>query len=456
MPAPVPEPAEVETSRPTQPAPTPSTVARGSAKLFWAQVLGNAGLFVGLILISRGLGPSGRGTVAFLTVTAIVVAQLSRLGLTEATTVFVARLPEARSALLTNLLLWVLGTASGAILLICGGLLAFPAVRPGGVHVPEIAALAAGMLASALADAGYQFVLGCSRFRFHAFVTVVMAWLYAGLIIVLRLDGQLAVLDVAVVWVLVQAIKAGILLSSSIRDNGLGAPSGALLQEMIPFGLRAWIGSVSTAFNDRIDQVVIALIAAQSTLGIYAVAVNASEILLYLPGSAATAILPLVARSDPGDRVHRALAAFRSVGLLTLGAVVVAALLGPPLLPRVFGEPFRDAVGPFLWLLPGALGYVALGIFSNAMVASSSPGRSSAGPLVALVVGIGLDIALIPSLGATGAAVAATCGYVSGGLTALTLYRLDHPFGPRALLVPRRSDLELLSALARPFRPSAD
>jgi hypothetical protein len=36
-------------------------------------------------------------------------------------------------------------------------------------------------------------------------------------------------------------------------------------------------------------------------------------------------------------------------------------------------------------------------------------------------------------------------------VTALVLYRLRDPFTLRALLVPRRGDLELLGALAKPF-----
>ena len=60
---------------------------RGSAPLLWAQVLGNAGLFAAIVPIARELGPTGRGTLAFITVTAIVCATLARLGVTEATTV---------------------------------------------------------------------------------------------------------------------------------------------------------------------------------------------------------------------------------------------------------------------------------------------------------------------------------------------------------------------------------
>ncbi len=187
-------------------------------------------------------------------------------------------------------------------------------------------------------------------------------------------------------------------------------------------------------------------------LGFYAVAVNASEILLYLPGAAATAVIPLAARSDPAERVEHVLRAVRSVMLVSLVSVALGAALGPLLIPLVFGDPFTDSVTPFLLLLPAALGYVALGISSSALVASGAPGRSSAGPLVSVTVATALDFVLIPRYGASGAAVAASVGYIAGGATSLALYRRWAAFSWESLARPQRGDLELVRALARPWR----
>ena len=429
-------------------------VARGSAALFWAQILGNAGLFAALVAITRALGPTGRGTVAFVTVTAIVSATLVRFGITEATTVFVAQRPRARPVLLANVLLSVTVAGVAAAAVVCGTMLAVPALRPPGVGDPELAVLAVAMLASGLTDAGYMFVLGCSRFRFHAAVTICSAWLYAAMITADELIFGLTPLRALVIWAALQALKALVLIVASIRAEGVGRPEPALLREAARFGLGAWVGSLSNAFSDRLDQILVALIASEATLGIYATAVNSFEILLYLSAAAATAMLPAISRAAPSERGERVMRAFRSVALLTACGTVVAGVVGTPLIPVVFGGPFEASQEPFLWLLPAALGFVALSLFSSALLASSAPRRSSAGPVVSLLVGVVLDFVLIPGMGATGAAVATTAALLSGGATALVLYRLRDPFRLRALLVPRRGDLELLGALARPFARS--
>lgn len=425
--------------------------ARGPALLFWAQILGNAGLFMALVVIARGLGPTGRGTIAFIAVTAILAARVTRLGVSDAAIVFAAQRPHRRPSLLTNLVLSVTVAAVVAAAAVAAALFAAPSWRPSGIGAAELAILAVGVVASALVDAGYSFVLGCSRFGLHAVITVAAAWLYALAVATAWATVDLTVARVALLWVAVQGVKALVLLWASARTTGFGRPDRTLLRESIGFGLRAWVGSLSDALNDRIDQILIAFIATEATLGIYAVAVNAWEILLYLPGAAATAVLPSVARADRSLRVEQVLKAFRSVALLTLSGLAVAAVAGPPLLVLVFGAPFEASIGPFLLLLPGTLGYVALGIFSSALAGSSSPGLSSIGPLVSLGLGVVLDVVLIPRFGADGAAAAASAALLAGGATALILYRTRTSFSLAALIRPRPGDLDLVRALAGLF-----
>src|SRR5919112_4490027 len=225
------------------------SIGRGSAPLFWAQVVGNAGLLVAVVPIARELGPTGRGTVAFITVTAIIAATLARLGVTEATTVFCARRPAERPALLSNLLISVSVAALVAALVVCGTLELVPSLRPPGIKDAQLAVLAGAMFASGLADAGYMFVLGCSRFRLHALVTATAAWLYAGTMWLLAVTGEITVVHATLIWVVTQAAKAAVLLIASARAEGLGRPELRLLRESLAFGVRAWIGTLSTAFN---------------------------------------------------------------------------------------------------------------------------------------------------------------------------------------------------------------
>jgi O-antigen/teichoic acid export membrane protein len=305
----------------------------------------------------------------------------------------------------------------------------------------ELWLIFAGTIATALMEAGYGFLLGCGRMRANALVAATAPWLYAALLGAAALQAGLTVTRAAAVWAVAHGTWAAALLVASARGIGLGRPSLALLRESLSLGLRIWLGSLARILNFRVDQILMGFIASETALGIYAVAVNGSEVLLYLPTVAASVLLPALARSPRAARPEQTLRMFRMLALLTGIAVALAAALGPLLIPEIFGADYRGSVLPFLWLLPGAFGFAASAVFSNALIAASAPGRSSIGPLVSLVVGLALDIALIPSYGASGAAVAASIAFLAGGAAALIVYR-------RATLFPWRQIMPGLADLA--------
>ena len=427
-------------------------VVGGSVLLFWSKVAGNVGFFVAVLILARALGPTARGTIAFLTVTVLVAAKIAGLGIGEATAVFVAKRPGARGALLANVVLFMLGSATLAAGLACAVLVALGDNRPAGIGSPELAVIAVATVVSALGDAGYVVLLGSSRLRAVALVTASGSWFYALLLAAVWAAAGLTVLRAALAWTAAEAIRGLAFLLLSSRGLRRIRPRLALLVEAMGFGARAWVGSLSRFLNFRTDQLLMGFLASEAALGIYAVAVNASEVLLYLPAAMATALLPAAARSEAAVRTDQALRAFRSAAVVTLAAAIAGVLLGPILLPLAFGSDFDASVAPFLWLLPGAFGFAATAVFSYALVAGSAPGLSSVGPVVSLVLGIVLDLVLIPRFGASGAAAAASAAFLAGGYAALVAFRRLHSFPLRAIVLPRRGDLVVFRALAGPLR----
>ena len=422
-------------------APQPAgNVATSSALLLVAQIIGNTGLFTSVLLIARQFGPTQRGTFAFLMVSAMVLGRLSTFGIDDATTVFAARRPRLRPVLTANLLLFA-GTVSVVVgSLAAGALLALDEVRPSGVDAPLLLVVAAGTVASAFLSGGFSLLIGSSRFRQLAVATAVAPWIYVAVLLVLWETVGLSVLYTGLVWAASIMLWALMLLRGAVRGVGIGRPNVRLLRISLGFGLRAWGGSIFRFLNFRTDQLLMGFISTEAALGIYAVAVNASEVLLYLPTATATALLPVISSSERAAGAIRTLAIFRTLFVLTAMSIAVSVVVGPFLLPVVFGEDYRGAVDPFLLLMPGALGYAALIVFSNALVASSAPGRATLGPFVSFVTGTALDLVLIPEYGASGAGAAASVAFISGGLVALLAYRERTGYRWR-LLVPTKHDL---------------
>jgi O-antigen/teichoic acid export membrane protein len=423
---------------------TPVSVAQGSVLFLASSVVGATGFFVSALMLARVLGPAGRGSIAFITVTALVTARVAKIGLGQSTSVLAAQRPDARAALLSNLLGFSLVTGLVAGGLLAGGLYLSDA-QPAGLTDTQLAILMAGIVAASLVDD--NFLIGCGRLRHAAAISASGGWLYAGALAIALVTVDLTVDSAAIAWVGAHLTWATVLAIVGLRTAGFRPPSLRLLAESVRFGARAWLGGVSLLLNARLDQILVGVIASEVALGFYAVAVNGAEILLFLPTAIATSLLPAVAREQQMTSAERTLRTFRSASLLSLGSIIVAAGLGWLLIPVVFGSEFQDAVEPFMWLLPGALGYTALSIFSNSLLASRAPGLSSFGSAAALAAGLALDIALIPSFGASGAAAAASAAFLAGGAVAAVLYRRTTGFGWREL-VPTAADVTFLRRVA--------
>jgi O-antigen/teichoic acid export membrane protein len=382
--------------------------------------------------------------VAFITVTALVVSRVAKVGLGQATSILAAQRPGARAMLLANLLAFSLATSLVAGGVVAGGLYLLEA-GPAETNPERFAILMAGIVAASLVDD--NFLIGSGRLREAAAITASVGWLYAGSLAAILATVGLSVDSAVLAWVGAYLTLAAALAGVGLRTGGLSLPNPRLLAESVRFGLRAWGGSVSQLLNARVDQILVGVIASDVTLGLYAVAVNAAEILLFLPAAIAASLLPTVAREHDLAKVERTLRTFRSASLVTLGSMVAAAGLGWVAIPLVFGSDFRDSVQPFMWLLPGALGYGALSIFSNSLLASRAPGLSSLGRAAALGAGLALDLVLIPSFGASGAAAAASAAFLAGGAAAAVLYRRTTRFR-WVEVVPTSKDLAFLRSVA--------
>ena len=417
------------------------SLARASGALLAARILGATGFFLAAVIMARSLGPTGRGTLAFVTVVALLVARLASFGIGGATVYFAARRPAERARILGTSAGFVAVSGAAAIGLVAAFLLLVPGARPAGLTNELIWLMIPGAVLVCLVEWGLSFLLGARLLRAQLVAMGLGPWLYAVALAAAALLGDLDVERAAAAWVVSGVAWVMLIGILAISATGIALPSLALLVESVRFGIRAWAGGLARSVNTRIDQLLMAYLSTQAALGVYAVAVNVSEALQYLPGAIAMAFAPAVAASAAGDRRDRTLRTFRGALLITLVTIPPAMVLGALLLPVVFGDEFRASIVPFLILAPGAIGFLVMRVFATALMGAALPGRSSVPPMAALVTGVVLDLVLMPPYGASGAAVASTAAFAAGGIAGIVLYRRVDRFALREL-APGRTDAQ--------------
>jgi O-antigen/teichoic acid export membrane protein len=431
-----------------------------STVLTYATSLTAAVLSLGNVLVvSRALGPDGRGDIALLTTISFIVSSVALLGVEESMQNIAGREPERRPALASNALVLALvfGSVGGAI--VAGATLAFPDVAG---EVPRrLVWLALAFLPMLVFLAYLQYLTLAD----YAFGLTNLTWLIPSFTNV-TINGALAAADQLTIgrafaaWIVGQAVATALAVWFVMRRGaGFGRPDAGLARRSIGFGIKSHAGRLMTLGNYRLDQWLVGSIAGSGELGLYSVAVAWSEGLFFLPN-----VLSLVQRADlvrasPEQAARQAARAFRGALLLT-GVLAVAVVLAAPVLcVTVFGSEFRGSVNELRILAPGALGMVALKQLTNALIAQRRPLRATAGVAVAFALTLVLDLVLIPGHGGLGASIASTVAYCVGGAAIAILFA--RALGLRlGELAPRPADgfdlLHTARGLVRRLRADAE
>jgi O-antigen/teichoic acid export membrane protein len=438
---------------PAAPPPDPrQTSFLRSAAESWGSNIFGAILSLGSVLaVSRALGPAGRGDVAFLTTMAGLTAWAAMLGVPRAVANFAPRqrdrLPTiAGTALVLTFGCGVLGVAVVALLV---------AIVPaaGGNVSPTLRWIALASVPMMV----FQGAVNQLARSFYGHRVANLMWIVPPLTNVV-VNGTLAVAGTLTVgaalgaWIGGQLLLTLVQLRYVVRHvTRFGGPDAPLARRMLGFGVKAHAGQVLMAGNYRMDQWIVGAVSGAHELGLYSVAVAWSETIFFLPTALQAVLRPdLVRQSRDGARRQAALV-FRASFLVTLATVGALVLLAPFLCTTIFGQAFHGSVVQLQVLALGGFGIAALKLLGDALTSQSKPMLETASIAITFAVVLALDVALIPSHGGLGAAIASAAAYSAGGVAVAAIF--SRALGGRvAELIPRGSELV---ALWRRLRPAA-
>lgn len=179
-----------------------------------------------------------------------------------------------------------------------------------------------------------------------------------------------------------------------------------ILTSAWPFALMGLLGG----FMINIDTILIGWFRNAHELGLYAAAQRPVSLLYLLPGFLSTALFPLASRFFRDRQYERAkimieksIAASLAMAIpLAVGGVIV----GAPLTVLLFGLPYADAALTFQLLMTTMLLVFPGTVIGNIIFAAERQDIFIAASLAGAISNVVLDLALIPSYGIAGSAVA--------------------------------------------------
>ena len=182
-----------------------------------------------------------------------------------------------------------------------------------------------------------------------------------------------------------------------------------LLGRMLRYGVKFHISILAGALIFRADLLVVNHFRGPAEAGVYSVASQVAMMLMLLPGVIATLLFPRVA-AEHDPQGHLTARVSRHTAFIMFFVCLASAPLSF-VLPTLYGKAFSEATIQLLILLPGVY---LVGIESVLAQHFNALGLPRAIPIfwvITLLVNLALVVALVPPLGARGAAVASTASY---------------------------------------------
>jgi O-antigen/teichoic acid export membrane protein len=433
----------VDERRAKPPAPKRPSFASSALQTYGSNLAFAVLSFLNVLVVSRALGPSGRGDVVFLTAIAWLSSHVATMGVQEANANMAASEPRLRRALAGNSIVFAALLGAAVVGVLTGLIALFPAIAAD--SDPQLRWLTFLALPVFILTVYLRFLVQAD----YGFGVTNLAWLLGPLanVIVNALLAALGLLSVGSAigtWIAGQLLGALVLIWHVARRlAGFGRPDLRLARRTIAFGLKSHIGRIMLLGNYRLDQWLLGAISGSRELGLYSVAVAWAEALWYLPTALAAVQRPDVVRADRRTASSQAAIAFRVSAAVTVAMAAGMIVLAPVLTVTAFGDEFRGATDDLRILVLGAAGVVALKQLGSALTGQGKPTAASVAIGVAFLSTVVLDIILIPEHGGVGAAVASAVSYLLGGLAIMLIFS-KLLGGSLRELVPQLGDLRLL------------
>ena len=365
------------------------------------------------ILLAHWLGPSGRGGVAAALLWPTLLIYLASFGLIHSILYHGAQAElDPGDIYGTGLLLAMLQSIPALLI----GYFALPML----LHAQGADVIAAARLCLLIVPmslvAQYAISLVQARMHFDAFNTlrlIIPVGFFLGLV-GLRSTGAITVRNVVLLQVVLNGLTmiGALITIAQLRIVTKLAVDRALARRLLRYGGKVWAGGLSQAANLRLDQALLSGLFPPAALGIYVTATSVSNLLSVLANSVQMIVTPTVAnRTVAAERKSELVRLFRRFWLVNIMGGLALAAISPILVPLLFGKAFAAAVLPAVILIAGALFIGAKDVLAGGAQALGDPWLGSRSEIVAMGVTVVLLLALLPTLGIIGAAIASTLAY---------------------------------------------
>lgn len=217
---------------------------------------------------------------------------------------------------------------------------------------------------------------------------------------------------------------------------------------LVRMGMVYAIAMVVMQLNYRIDILFLEKLSTLKEVGYYSLGVAISDKLWQLPTAIGIVVMSRTANTDNVAELDKDVASLvRLSFLIVLIAACVLWLVIPVLLPLFFGSQFAPSIEMVRFMLPGIVMFVIVRILSGRFAGSGEPKYLIALFVPTLIINIILNLLWIPPYGGLGAAMATNVSYGMGAIGMLILFSIKMKVPFLEVIKYRQSDFGKLQII---------
>lgn len=381
------------------------------AQTFGTRVLTS---FIGLVtsvMISRALGPEGRGSYSIAVTIGAIAVQLCNLGLHASNTYHLTKERFLLPVLLSNSLVVGFGF---------GGMVAFASWLVFSLK-PDWAPVSGVLLNLALVGIPLSLVylliqnllIGIQEISIYnqiELVTKLGGMVLIGFVLLIHYVSVQLLFSISIVTTGVAIIYSVVKLKPYINQTLI--PSWKFFKKGLLYGFKAYLAALFSFLVLRIDLFLITYVLGKEQAGYYSVAVNLTDIIYLLPVVISTILFPkLSAIVDNTEKwLYTKKVAWAIVAIMVC-ITSFSGIFSGFFVRLLFGDAFLPATDAFNWLLPSIVLLSANTVFMNYFASIGMPWITVYSPGIAMLMNILINLILIPTFGIVGASMSSIITY---------------------------------------------
>lgn len=401
-----------------------------------------ASLLVTLVL-ARQLGPEGFGVLNYLLAIVAIVSPLAALGLNALVSrELVEKHEQEQKIIATATVLRLIGAGGGALCLLVLALSGVGLAGEGQQVALVLLAVASVFNAFQVMEywfesqlkSAYVSSIRAAIMLVFAGIKIGVAWYYVDLVVLAAVYAmEVVCLGIGYGWIY-QRMSMPVRWKSFDPRYGIG-----LIRES------SWLifSSVAAILYLKIDQVMIPQLSSQAELGVYAAAVRLSEVWYFFANAFVVSFFPmlLILRRQNDQVSYMLRMQYLCDGLFGLAFVlaIVVSMFATPVILFLFGPAYDKTVTILVIHIWAGVFVFMRALASKWLMAERLLMFSLVSHGLGLLVNIGLNFMLIPTMGGAGAAVATVVSYAVASYVAFWVAPSTRPMAmimTHSLLLP--------------------